>query len=295
MSCVVIGSGLSGLAVSYFLQKSGYKVTVISSSKHKGASQIFAGILYRYPGRWGKKSKFADEAFPMSRLLIDEVETKTHRKVVLSTGVIKKFSKRLKRFSDVKMDGDDGLIDDAITIDMEQYLEGLKDLIGRENFVEKEVKDLSEIEGLKVVCAGRGMKDLLPMENLIYRKGQQYIGKKKVASSRYGTLVGKGHVSFIGDDRICLGSTYEREFDDDHIDEEFAEAEIRSRIEPWYGSLDGIEEKEFVCGVRVGQSDSYLPFAGKVDDTTYVFTGLGSRGLLYHAYYGQILADLIRS
>lgn len=283
MSCVVIGSGLAGLSSAYFLKKKGFKVTVISSSKRRGASQIFAGILYRYPGRWGKKSKFADDAYPMSKALIEEVEEKTGHKVIISTGVIKKFSKRLKKFPDVTMDGDDGLIKDGLTIDMQSYLEGLKDLIGRECFIDREISDLSEIEGLKVVACGYGAKDLLALDNLIYRKGQQYVGTKKVAHSDYGTWVGKGHVSFLGGDRVCLGSTYERTFDSDVIDKVYAEEEIRSRIEPWYESLEDVTDKEFVCGVRVGQADSYLPCIKKLDDETFVFVGLGSRGLLYHA------------
>ncbi|MCH9621525.1 MAG: tRNA 5-methylaminomethyl-2-thiouridine biosynthesis bifunctional protein MnmC [Chlamydiia bacterium] len=295
MSCIVIGSGLAGLSVSYFLKKCGYEVKIISSSKKPGASNIFVGILYRYPGRWGKKSKFADEAFLMSRELIDEVEVKTKRKVIISTGVIKRFSKRLKRFSDVKMDGDDAYIDDAVTIDMFQYIEGLKDLIGRDCFIDREIDSLEDMKGIKVVAAGYGMKKLLPINKLIYRKGQQYMGQKKVAVSKYGTMVGKGHVSFLGGDKICLGSTYEREFESDVLDKEYAEAEIRSRIEPWYESLEDVKNKEFVCGVRVGQNDSYLPLVGKINEDTYVFTGLGSRGLLYHAYYGKILSDLIRS
>lgn len=290
----MIGSGLAGLSSAYYLKKAGFDVTVISS-KDPGASRIFAGILYRYPGRWGKKSKFADDAYPMSKALIEEVEAKTKKRVILSTGVVKKFSKRLKRFLDVEMDGDDGQIKDGLTVDMNAYLDGLKELIGKERFIEKEIESLSEIEGLKVVACGHGVKKLLNPENLIYRKGQQYVGQMAYGAQEYGTHVGKGHISFIGDGKVCLGSTYEREFDHLEIDKDYAEKEIRSRIEPWYGSLEDVKEKSFFSGVRVGRADSYLPWVDQIDDETFVFAGLGSRGLLYHAYYGQILADLINS
>jgi glycine/D-amino acid oxidase-like deaminating enzyme len=292
-SVTIVGSGLAGLSSAYFLQKAGYDVKVISSSEKKGASRVFAGILYRFPGRWGKKSKFADEAYPMSRALIDEVEQKTGRKVILSTGVIKKFSPRLKRFEGVRVEGDNSYIDDAVTIDMNEYMDGLKDLIGREHFEDRVICNILHITGPKVIAAGFGVKELLNLEHLIYRKGQQYVGRKKVAGSEYGTHIGKGHVSFLEDDRICLGSTYEREFENEHLDKEFAEKEIRSRIEPWYESLDGIEDKQFVCDVRVGQNNTYLPYVDKLDDETFVYTGLGSRGLLYHAYFAKKLVELL--
>jgi glycine/D-amino acid oxidase-like deaminating enzyme len=293
MSCVVVGSGIAGLSAAHFLQKSGLNVTVYSSKKKLAASNIFIGILYRYPGRWGKKSKFADEAFVDAKELIDLVERETGRKVIVSSGVIKKFAPRLKKFPDIKMVDGDAYIDDALSIDMREYREGLKDIIGRDNFVEKEIHSLSEIEGLKVIACGHGVKELVPRSGLMYRKGQQYKGKKKSPESEYGSIVGRGHISFLEDDRICLGSTYETEFTDDGVDTDFAVREINKKIEPWHESLEDITEKEFVSGVRVGQDTTYLPLLEKIDDDTFIFTGLGSRGLLYHAYYGKILADQV--
>lgn len=293
MSCVVVGSGIAGLAVAYYLQKLGIKVSVYSSPIRKPASSIFTGILYRYPGRWGKKSKYADEAYLESLSLIKNVEQQTKRKIIISKGVIKKFSPRLKKFSDVIMQDGDGYIDDSVTIDMQQYLLGLKSIIGYENFVEKDIENINAISGIKVIAAGYGVKELLNLPGLMYRKGQQFKGRKKVSKPKVGTIVGRGHISFLGGDQICLGSTYEKEFSSDKVDEQYAEKEIIKKMEPWFGPLENIQEKEFTAGVRVGQDTTYLPLVKQLDKTTYLFTGLGSRGLLYHAYYGKILADKI--
>ncbi|MCH9617069.1 MAG: tRNA 5-methylaminomethyl-2-thiouridine biosynthesis bifunctional protein MnmC [Chlamydiia bacterium] len=293
MSCVVVGSGIAGLSAAYFLQKRGLKVTIYSSEKKLAASNIFIGILYRYPGRWGKKSKFADDAYLSSKQLIDLVEKESGRKVIVSKGVIKKFAPRLKKFADVKMEGGDAYIDDALSIDMREYREGLKDIIGRDNFVEKEIRSLSEIDGPKVIACGHGVKELVACSGLMYRKGQQYQGRKKLPHSEYGSVVGRGHISFLEDDRVCLGSTYETEFEHDGVDKDFAVREINKKIEPWYGPLSGARDKKFVSGVRVGQDTTYLPLVEKIDRDTFLFTGLGSRGLLYHAYYGKILANQV--
>ncbi len=291
MSCVVIGAGIAGLSAAYFLQQKGVVVTIYSSKEKRAASSIFTGILYRYPGRFAKKGAFADEGYKASRDLIALVETTTGRKVIISTGVIKKFSSRLKKFSDVMMVDGDALIEDGVTIDMREYLEGLKELIGKENFVEKNVYSLDEVKGLKILAAGFGMKNLLMMPGLKYLKGQQLMGEKVLEKSTYGTVIGRGHISYLEENKISLGSTYEAEFENDEVDEVLAEREILAKMEPWIGSLQGMTKKKFASGVRVGQETSYLPLIKKIDETTYVFTALGSRGLLYHAYYGKILAD----
>lgn len=294
MSCVVIGSGIAGLSAAYFLQKAGFCVTVYSLEKKSAASNIFVGILYKFPGRWGKKNKFADIAYQESKELIDLVQVKTGRKIIISTGLIKKFAPKLKNQEQVKIVDGDAHIQQALSIDMREYREGLKDIIGRENFVEKEVASLSEIKGKKVIACGYGVKDLISCSNLKYIKGQQYKGKKKSPHSEYGSIVGRGHISFLEEGGICLGSTYETEFTDDRVDEALATAEIRKKIEPWYESINNISEQEFVSGVRVSQSSTYLPLVEKIDENTFLFTGLGSRGLLYHAYYGKILANQVK-
>jgi glycine/D-amino acid oxidase-like deaminating enzyme len=294
MSCVVVGAGIAGLSVSYFLQKRGIKVTVISSKKKKGAADIFTAILYPYVGRWAKKNKYAEEAYSSSLELIKEAEEKTGEKIIVSRGVIKKFATSLKKFTDVEIKNGDAYVKSGITVDMRKYVLALKKLIGEENFIEREVIDISQIEGVKIIAAGYGIKQLLQMPSLIYRKGQQYKGKKNIKSDGYGSVVGRGHVSFLEGDEICLGSTYETDFIGEDVDKNYAEKDINSKIEPWFGSLEGIENKEFVSAVRVGQNGSYLPIAEQIDENTYIFTALGSRGLLYHAYYGKILSSNVR-
>lgn len=295
MSCVVIGAGLAGLSSAYFLQKKGVKVTVFHTPEKKATSAIFVGILYQYPGRWGKKSDFAEVAYAASKELILEVEKKTGRKVILSSGVIKKFATRLKKYPDVTMHNGDAHIDDGLTIDMREYLAGLKELIGAQNIIEKKIENLSEVEGKVIIAAGYGGKDLFTLEGLKYSKGQQYVGKKNVGDFSHGSVVSRGHISFMGGDKVCFGSTYEAIFVDDEVDEMIALSDIQKKIEPWYGSLDDVKERKFASGIRVGQDTSYLPLLKQVDENTFIFTALGSRGLLYHAYYGKILADQVKS
>ena len=292
MPCLVIGAGLAGLSAAYFLKKKGHTVTIYYSGEPY-ASNVFSGILYRYPGRWGKKSKYADEAYALSMSLISEVEEKLGIKVIISRGVIKKFAPRLKKFIDVKMLDGDAYIDDAITVNMREYTSGLRQLIGEDAFIQKKINVLPQFDGNIIVASGYGIKNMLSVDGLMYRKGHQYKGKKTVGTKEYGSIVGRGHISYLNKNEICLGSTYETEFSSDDIDKEYAEKEINKKIEPWHGNLGVMKEKQFVSGVRVGQDSTYLPLVKYIKKNTYVYTGLGSRGLLYHAYYGRKLSDLI--
>jgi glycine/D-amino acid oxidase-like deaminating enzyme len=49
------------------------------------------------------------------------------------------------------------------------------------------------------------------------------------------------------------------------------------------------------AGLRVSVKGHYLPLVGPVTDKMWVFTGLGSRGLLYHALFASILVEAISS
>jgi glycine/D-amino acid oxidase-like deaminating enzyme len=46
--------------------------------------------------------------------------------------------------------------------------------------------------------------------------------------------------------------------------------------------------------LRVMRAGHYFPIAERVTDNVWALTALGSRGLLYHAYLGKLLALLVQ-
>ena len=48
------------------------------------------------------------------------------------------------------------------------------------------------------------------------------------------------------------------------------------------------------AGIRVCRRGDYLPYIEKISKRVYAITAMGSRGLLYHAYYGKQLAEEIQ-
>lgn len=57
--------------------------------------------------------------------------------------------------------------------------------------------------------------------------------------------------------------------------------------------MNCLEVIDCKAALRVVPKGHYFPIAGRVKDNLWVLTGMGSRGLLYHAYLGKFLAEAI--
>jgi glycine/D-amino acid oxidase-like deaminating enzyme len=111
--------------------------------------------------------------------------------------------------------------------------------------------------------------------------------EKKIPCS----LIGQGHLSLTEDPELCfLGATYEEGFDPKK-----AEA-LREQIGAFYPPARDFEIVDVQKGVRIMPQNGYLPLALPLSKKLWVFTGLGSRGLLYHGLYGKELSlEIIKS
>ncbi|MCF7806626.1 MAG: hypothetical protein K9M13_03150, partial [Simkaniaceae bacterium] len=47
------------------------------------------------------------------------------------------------------------------------------------------------------------------------------------------------------------------------------------------------------AGMRLAKKSSYLPYLNRLSNRVWILTAMGSRGLLYHAYWSQLLASAI--
>ena len=163
---------------------------------------------------------------------------------------------------------------------------------------------LNEYETV-VLAAGSGLfESLLPRE--IFRiqlvRGQSVFTRKSEADAKRSEaiLCGKYVSPLPEKDLLLIGATHE--FKEEALTEDKVIAELRERTEAalpyvWNGSVEKITE-----GYRV-QSErgkfGRLPILGKCNDLcnlggdTWVFTGLSSRGLLYHGLFGELLSKAI--
>lgn len=302
MRVAIIGAGLAGLATAYFLLKQNCAVTLFDEKGiGGGASGVCSGLLHPYPGLSARRSELAEEAMQMTRMLIRVAEAHTPRIVARQRGIIRKALNEEQRenlkshcgkWGDVEDLGEDlFLIHSGITVQCENYMHGLFTACHKMGgqLVQKRVNSLEELDfDCKVVAAGYGVKQFFDAD-VKFLKGQLLRLEGKAPFER--SYISKGYISYLEGNSFELGATYEREFGDDSVDQKRAEELLKENLLHY-----GAESKVVGCkaGVRVAMRDHYLPLVEKRGENCYLFTGLGSRGLLYHALYAKKLAEKIK-
>jgi glycine/D-amino acid oxidase-like deaminating enzyme len=94
-------------------------------------------------------------------------------------------------------------------------------------------------------------------------------------------------------DTSCIvGATFERRFTTEGPDPEYASHDLLRNIEafaPFYATLPVLACK---AGFRA-TTKNHRPLIARVSTNCFCLTGLGARGLLYHAYMAKQLAQEI--
>ena len=280
MRIAVVGTGLAGLGATYFLLKKGYQVTLFDEwGVGKGASSIPIGLCHPYPGRSGKPSKFAYEAMVLTNELITFAESHSGKKLADRSGIMRYDWVPHEWYSDLQERDGGVLITSGMTVLMQEYVLALYDALG---------VSLQEgkPEGVDVIVYASPKQVDLPVS---YVKGQVLIGKGEVKNS---LMKAQGHLSPLGEGLVQLGSTYEHHYESDSPDIEVAKRDLREKRDAFF-PRQNFSPMDCRAGIRSCVKGSYLPIVKQLTKNSYVFTGLGSRGLLYHAYYGRELANLL--
>jgi glycine/D-amino acid oxidase-like deaminating enzyme len=153
-----------------------------------------------------------------------------------------------------------------------------------------------------VFSAGSGLfSNLVPVEELPVSlvRGQSVVLKLDGVSLDHAILGGKYVSPLPEKDEVLIGATHEFDkipWDKERVQEELKERSYQFTSTLWdNGCIDRI-----TSGVRV-QSDrgklGRMPIIGKYEtqnhDNAWIFTGLSSRGLLYHGVFGDLLTDML--
>ncbi|MBS0585773.1 MAG: FAD-binding oxidoreductase [Verrucomicrobia bacterium] len=294
MRAAVIGRGLAGLSSAFFLSQKGYKVTLFDKDAlPKSASSVASGLCHPYPGRDGKPSKFAKEALAETTALLEHVEKVSGTSHAKRIAFLRKNKEIPLSYPDLEQVEDGTLIHSGLLFDMESYLKALFLAIPDLTFTQKEVSlsdPLPEFSSVVFALGGGFQKERIDLP-LQYIKGQVLIASTAEKFER--PILGNGHLIPLGEGKVLLGSTYEHHFTDDLPDLESAQNLLRKRLSTFLPSFDSFVPLSAKSGIRVAQKGSYLPYLTKLDEKRFIYTGLGSRGLLYHALYGRLLAEMV--
>jgi len=324
----IVGAGFAGLSVCWHLlqayEAGDCEVTLFDpQGVGGGASSISTGLLHPFPGRLALRSWLAQEGMEASEQLLQVAENELQRPVALRNGVLrialepaqkKAFAKRaiedagaiwvanVQDLVPLAIDAPGLWIPSGITVFSKLYLKGLWSACARKGAVLDCTKidrlaQLDAYDGV-ILCAGSEILHFpecghFPLEPL---KGQTLLCRwdMDLANNLTQSLIGLGHITPTEDPELCqIGSTYERGFSDAAPTPE-AVRELLDKVGSFYPPALEFEVMSQAAGVRMNVRNGYRPIVEQIAPKAWVFTGLGSRGLLYHAELGKRLSLTLR-
>lgn len=147
-----------------------------------------------------------------------------------------------------------------------------------------------------VAAAGSSTPSITPWEKLpIHPLKGQVLGFQVDEPINFEhSLSGLGYLARVSEHKFVMGSTYEHHFTDDKPDDE-GRRRLLDKLQKLLPEL-AIWARPGAqwAGIRASTPDRQ-PFIGTHPETTHahVFTGLGSKGLLYSQYLAELLSEWI--
>ncbi len=308
MKVAVLGAGFSGLALSWYLLQKGCEVTLYDAKGiGAGASGIASGLLHPYPGEGVKRSLYADEAMKETLALLHLAQKFSIDQVADFSGLMRHatpdqsetLKKHITTYGDVDLISNDlFLIKSGVSVYSTVYLDGLyKACLSKGlTFCVKKITQINELVEYshRFFALGAGIFAFPDMQirKVNPVKGQALICEWPLYLPPLDKAVlGKGHIVPLGKGLVHLGSTYERGLLDEGTSLENtlqALAPLAKELVPAWNEINPIAVRS---GIRLAPIGHYLPFFNKVGSQDWVLTGMGSRGLLYHAYIAKQLVE----
>ncbi|AXI24336.1 Glycine/D-amino acid oxidases(deaminating) [Cardinium endosymbiont of Sogatella furcifera] len=314
MRIAIVGGGLAGLATCYHLLSIDRNLKIQLFEKQgigSGASGAAAGLLHPYTGSLAQLNWRSQPGIAATIQLLDAAAESIGKATYKPSGIVRcainredqqYFSKIVKTQHDVSLWDPQYtynqteiyrpalFIPGGLSVYTNLYLKGIWNLCahyGAELVLQTfTLNDRAYFDKVILAC-GSNLADLYPALNLVLKRGEVLICEKRLT---YG-LIGNGYLSLTDRSNICyMGTTSRTDLTDLTLDG--ATKLIRSKVDSWFKS--DIQVLGYKSGIRVYRSlSSSYPVIDQLDSKTWCFTGLGSRGLMYHAYLGSILAKAI--
>lgn len=317
MKVAVVGAGFAGLGAAYHLSKE-FDVHVFDQKSSK-ASFVSAGLCHGFPAKNTKLAFMAQKALHETMCLLNVAGEYSDQPVADFTGIYKlacdneqkrKLSTLSRKHASLFYTSDTVdepllqkraslFIQNGITVFSSVYLKALQKACEKNGveFVEKSIQSLDEFEDFDkiVLCVGANVEKFIPKDkDLELVKGQ-------ILSCSFEGILQKsvildGYIAKTESENVVnIGSTYERNYVDEHPNEELAKSKILTNLKNSNLDLKNLKVLSCRSGIRVTNKKNHLPQIKKLSQDVYAITKLGSRGLLYHALLGRMLAASFKS
>lgn len=328
MKIAILGAGFAGLATTWGLIKEtqgSVKVDLFDPQPiGGGVSGLSSGLLHSFAGKHARKSWEADRALDQTHRLITEASRGVHGRVILSRGILRPavtdeqvsdFQATQKAHGETEWWDREkceqtipglsclgGLyIPQGLSIDVPLYMEGLWQACARmgANFHQTALVKEDALRSYDhiVFALGHAIRALKIFQDVPITpiKGQVLtLGWPPELPPPPMSLVSGGYVVMDRGGKTChAGATFERTFTSGDPDPELAKQLIFEKVLPFFPALKDAPVLGCRAGVRAASKRQHRPFAGRVGENLWYLTGLGSKGLLYHAWMGEQLAQAI--
>lgn len=153
-----------------------------------------------------------------------------------------------------------------------------------------------------VLCAGSGLfqnsivKNELPMQVVRGQSIELSLGERTFENA---LLCGKYATPLPESNRVLIGAT--QEFKGEPLDADEVASELKKKTNSFASHLwEDSNVDKITTGFRVQSNrgkNGRMPILGRLEtpihDDAWIFTGLSSRGLLYHGIFGDVLSNMI--
>lgn len=331
MKIAIIGAGFSGLATAwhlknhFFAEKIQQLVVFDQKKLGEGTSGNAAGLIHPFAGGQAKFNRAGAEGMAATLELIEVAEKNLGSSVKGSLGGILRLAVSEKQQLDFYKTAEQyplqtsWLLKEKVEEMVPQvipapalwvrqgfsvysalYLKGLWKALEKQGVVyeQKKVQSIEEVKDFDFVILAAGAETLAFREcsplSISRTKGQilELSWPKDLPPLNYSL---NSHIYVLmspSQDSCLVGATYEKKYADDSIDVETAKAELLPKAYLLFPPLkDSVLLNSYV-GVRAGTPDR-LPFFKQLTPKLWILSGMGSKGLLYHALFAKKLVETI--
>lgn len=315
MKIAIVGAGFCGLAACWHLLQNPHNKVWLFDTKGigSGASGVPNGLLHYYAGPKASLSWQAHTAYPETLILLELASYHLGKKVYSTKGILRpeiagmNFSQAINRPDTEWWQPQEcqkhvpellalpGLfIRSGIVVDCPSYLQGLWlacQKLGATLCIEKIawVEELADYDRvLFTVGAGQPSIQGLHAPQVSLIKGQSLQLEWQKPTPLAFALNGSVQFSQTAEGKIFAGATFERKWLVDGPDAS-CEKELREKIAKMAPAFAKLALRGIWSGYRAATSDK-KPFLTQCSPKVWVIGGMGSKGLLYHAWMAKQFA-----
>ena len=315
MKIAVIGAGLLGLACTYRLSSlEGVHVTLIDKAGiGSGASGIAAGLLHPFAGKKATLNWNGFEAYTDALELLEVASKTLGQPVMQKSGIFRPacsptqhalFKSASEKYPECIWQEDSKLhlpgifIPCGVQVDCALYLDALfkASLVNAVTFKIATISSREELEDFDLVIftVGTGFSAISGLTH-----PPIHAVKGQLLELEYDKMIpyaisSQAYVAQMQPRYIVAGSTYEHSWTTTEPDVTTCEQEIREKLRQFSPSFAELRLLSCKAGFRATTADK-RPFITKSDPKCWCLGGLGSKGLLYHAWLAKSLCSALQN